>query len=279
METVIVNEKCLQIFKSFINDLCITFKEYSDVLTEKYSDVLKLETIDKIENCKLLNNFIDIIYKNNTKITKRDKTFFTDDVNLLEGISIKQLWNKDIKPKNRNTIWKYLQSFCIISINLKSSDELQNLLKNDEKNEITSDKIDKKDLKQLKKINMLNDELKETSNSQKKDSSIMNGFDMLEGSNIGKLAKDIAENINLEKTGLDKINTEGDVDISSILQNVNFGELFNTINEQVKSKFDNGELDQNTISKDAENMLPNMMNNPFFQQMMNQNVMGTENVD
>ena len=274
-----VNEKCLQIFKSFINDLCITFKEYSDILTEKYSDVLKLETIDKIENCKLLNNFIDIIYKNNTKITKRDKTFFTDDVNLLEGISIKQLWNKDIKPKNRNTIWKYLQSFCIISINLKSSDELQNLLKNDEKNEITSDKIDKKDLKQLKKINMLNDELKETSNSQKKDSSIMNGFDMLEGSNIGKLAKDIAENINLEKTGLDKINTEGDVDISSILQNVNFGELFNTINEQVKSKFDNGELDQNTISKDAENMLPNMMNNPFFQQMMNQNVMGTENVD
>ena len=111
-----------------------------------------------------MSSFIDIIYINNTKITKRDKSFFLDDNNLLDGISLKQLWNKDITPKNRNIIWKYLQSFCIISINLKSSDELQSLLSNDD--DIDTENISKKDLKQLKKINILNKDITNKSNSE-----------------------------------------------------------------------------------------------------------------
>jgi hypothetical protein len=271
-----VKEKFIKLFKSFINDLCISFPEYSEILSEHYKDILESE--GNIDDNDKLNNFLEIIYINNTKITKRDKEFFNQDPKLLHGVSLKQLWNKEIKPKNRNIIWKYFQSFCVISINLKSSDELQKLLNGKQESIKDDESISKKDLKQLKKMNMLNKSLKE-SNEEKLNNNPLEGLDMLTGSSIGKLAQDIASNINLEKTGLDKINTDGEVDIANIFQSVNFGELFSTINEQVKSKFDNGELNESILSKDAENILPNMMNNPFFKQMMDQNIMGNQNVD
>ena len=44
--------------------------------------------------------------------------------------------------------------------------------------------------------------------------------------------------------------------------------IFNKINEQVQDKFQKGEIDDSLLSSEAEQMLPTMMNNPFFQNMM-----------
>ena len=64
-------------------------------------------------------------------------------------VDLKKIWNSGISEIDKNNIWKYLQTFCIITINLNSSKELQQLLSGETK-EI--DKDNRKDLKDLKKI-------------------------------------------------------------------------------------------------------------------------------
>jgi hypothetical protein len=53
------------------------------------------------------------------------------------------------------------------------------------------------------------------------------------------------------------------------MQSTDFMGLFNKINEQVKEKFESGEINESTLSGEAENLLPQIMNNPFFKSMMN----------
>ncbi len=54
--------------------------------------------------------------------------FFDLEIEFLEEISFKRLWTKNISNKTRESIWKYLQTFQIININLKSSKDLRNAL-------------------------------------------------------------------------------------------------------------------------------------------------------
>ena len=262
-----LSNKTLTLFNSFIKDLIITLPEYSEILTDNYNDISELETLDDIKNYPKLDKFMDTVYKYNTYITKRDRKFFDKDVELIEGVSLKELWNKDITPKNRNIIWKYLQSFCIISMNLKSSEDLQNLI-NGEDGDVLENK---KDLKDLKKMNQLTKDITQTnmgSGSEGFGEGIGEGLEnILESSSIGKLAKEIAGGLDL---GDMNINPDGEeMDMSKMLQSTDFLGLFNKINEQVKEKFDSGEINEDILSTDAENLMPNLMDNPFFKNMMN----------
>jgi hypothetical protein len=266
-----LSNKTLTLFNSFIKDLIITLPEYSEILTDNYNDISELETLDDIKNYPKLDKFMDTVYKYNTYITKRDRKFFDKDVELIEGVSLKELWNKDITPKNRNIIWKYLQSFCIISMNLKSSEDLQNLI-NGEDGDVLENK---KDLKDLKKMNQLTKDITQTNSGQSSE-GILGGLgggleggleNILESSSIGKLAKEIAGGLDL---GDMNINPDGgEMDMSKMLQSTDFLGLFNKINEQVKEKFDSGEINEDILSTDAENLMPNLMDNPFFKNMMN----------
>ena len=259
MSDINIHNKFLQLFQGFIKDLIVTLPDYSEKLTNSYSDLLELSEIDDIQTSDQLNKISECIFKHNTNITNRDRNFFDSEPDLLEGISLKQLWNKDITPKNRNIIWKYLQSFCIISMNIKSSENLKKLLNGD------TEEVNKNDLKSLKKLNKLTETIKNDIEPEK------NGdFDLenlLESSTIGKLAKDIASNLDLGDMG-SQVNKD-DMDIGKIMQSTDFMGIFNKINEQVQEKFTSGDIDSNLLSNEAEQMLPNMLNNPFFKNMMN----------
>jgi len=259
--------KTLTLFNSFIKDLIITLPEYSEILTNNYNNILELETLEDIKKYPKLDNFMNIVYKYNTYITKRDRKIFDKDIELLEGISSKVLWNKEITPKNRNIIWKYLQSFCIISMNLKSSKDLQNILNGEEENVLEN----KKDLKDLKKMNQLTKDIKHKNTGHGAEcfeGGLGEGLEnILESSSIGKLAKEIACGLDI---GDMNINPNGEeMDMSKMLQSTDFLGLFNKINEQVKEKFETGEINEDILSSDAENLMPNLMENPFFKNMMN----------
>lgn len=263
-----LSNKTLTLFNSFIKDLIITLPEYSELLTENYNDIIELETLDDIQKYPKLDKFMDTVYKYNTYITKRDRKFFDKDVELIEGVSIKELWNKDITPKNRNIIWKYLQSFCIISMNLKSSEDLQNLINGEDENVLEN----KKDLKDLKKMNQLTKDIKHQKMGQGSEGfegGLEGGLEnILESSSIGKLAKEIAGGLDLGDMNITPNDGE-EMDMSKMLQSTDFLGLFNKINEQVKEKFDSGEINGDILSSDAENLMPTLMDNPFFKNMMN----------
>jgi len=262
-----LSNKTLTLFQSFIKDLIITLPEYSEILTDNYNDIIELETLEDIKKCPKLDNFMNIVYKYNTYITKRDRKIFDKDIELLEGISSKELWNKEITPKNRNIIWKYLQSFCIISMNLKSSEDLQNLINGEDENVLEN----KKDLKDLKKMNQLTKDIKHKnmgSGSEGFGGGMGEGLEnILESSSIGKLAKEIACGLDIGDMNINP--NDEDMDMSKMLQSTDFLGLFNKINEQVKEKFDSGEINEDILSTDAENLMPNLMDNPFFKNMMN----------
>lgn len=270
MEDDKLHNKFLKLFQGFIKDLIVTLPDYSETLTNTYEKLLDKPSISNIQKSKQLSNFANCIYENNTLITKRNKDFFNSEPKLLENISMKQLWNQEITPKNRNIIWKYLQSCCIIIMNIKSSDNLKKLLSG------SQETMNNKDLKDLKKLNTLTDTIKEQSKSTSSEStesestsSDSNGLEsLLESSSIGKLAKDIASNLDLGELSSQFENNEG-MDIGKIMQSTNFMDIFKKINEQVQDKFSNGEIDDKLLSGEAEKMLPNMINNPFFKNMMN----------
>ncbi len=79
--------------------------------------------------------------------------FFDLEIEFLEEISFKRLWTKNISNKTRESIWKYLQTFQIININLKSSKDLRNALSQiGTDTEVEVDRSTVKDLKKLKKL-------------------------------------------------------------------------------------------------------------------------------
>lgn len=257
-----IHDKFLHLFQGFIKDLTVALPEYSEQLTNNYSGLLEKTSITNIQKSKQLLNFSKCIYQYNTYITNRDRRFFDEDPKLLQNISIKQLWNSEITPKNRNTIWKYLQSFCIISMNIQSSENLKKILQGEDEQ---GESVDKQDLKELKKLHKLTETV-QTSSEPESDSTGLEG--LLENSSIGKLAKDIASNLDLGELG-SQVQGGDNMDIGKIMQSTDFMGIFHKINEQVQEKFTNGEIDESLLSGEAEQMLPNMMNNPFFQNMMN----------
>tara|TARA_B110001469_G_C9647589_1_gene328252 strand:+ start:4955 stop:5815 length:861 start_codon:yes stop_codon:yes gene_type:complete len=283
MDSTKINDKFLKLFQSFIKDIITTLPEYSQILSDNYSDILDLETIEDIFENEQLKLFSECIYDNNTYITKRNRKFFDNNSNLLEGISIKSLWNQDIIPKNRNTIWKYLQAFCIIIMNIKSSGDLKKLISGEDQDiEIK----DKKDLKELKKMNLMTQDIQHKNmGSGSGSEDFEGGFEggigeglekMLDGSSIGKIAKDIATGLNLEELNINPEDEKG-MDISNIMNSSNFMGIFNQINEQVKKKFESGEINDELISSEAESLMPNMLNNPIFKNMLGSDIFNNIN--
>ena len=110
-----LNEKILSVFKKMINDVMEVYPEEKGSIYEKYESVMVKETLN-LDECELLKTFMENIGINSTKITNKDIEVIQDD--LIDGIPLKKIWSSDISDKTKNDIWKYLQTFCIININL-----------------------------------------------------------------------------------------------------------------------------------------------------------------
>ena len=125
-----INEKILELFKTMINDIMEVYPEEKGNIYEKYESVMNLETLN-IDECELMQDFMERINKNSTKITNKDLEVIQDD--FIDGIPLKKIWESGISDSTKNNIWKYLQTFCIININLNSSKEIKKVLSGEAK--------------------------------------------------------------------------------------------------------------------------------------------------
>lgn len=257
-----MNKKLLQLLHCFINDLVVAFEERKNGILSCCELILKLETIDNIENHESIKQFLETIYKHNSKITKRDEKLFVD-FTIFKDVNMTELWEV-ATDQNKQAIWKYLQSFAIISIHFYSSKTVKQLLDGD--NDVL-DNHNKKDLKDVKNLNELSKSVKEKP-KQKVDNNNMLGdmSQFLEGSDIGKLAMDIANEINVDEF---KNDIDPNTNPMEMLQSGNFMDMFKKINETVSSKISNGEINPETMMSQMMNMMPMMNENPLFKNMMN----------
>ena len=250
--------KTLHIFKNFLDDLIKVFPEYKDNIILNYSDFLscdpnnsKLESNEKQKLEKFLTN-VDKISDN---ITDRDETIFSEELFLLKDICFKKIWESDISMKTKDNIWKYLQSFCLININIRSNDKLLKAMDDIEENK----KIDKKVAKDLDNYKKINEDFNKENIDNSENNEDISGFEnILENTSIGKIAKEITEEMNIE-------NMAQDGDISQIFNPQNMTKIFTSINNKLTN---NENFSQEHLQSEAQDICGNMKDNPLFSQMM-----------
>jgi|TARA_B110001469_G_C9562553_1_gene279053 hypothetical protein len=276
-----IDKQCLSVFKSFINDIIIVFPEYKIKLEDVYGLLLKLDSCN-LEEQELLQEFLDRVHKLNKKITNKDETMFEDDPLLLTDISFKHIWTTNITYKTKETIWKYLQTFCLLSLNHQSNKDLQNALSNLSENKHIEIK-DKKVASDVKKIKKMTENIKEpiaedisskeyipsnedSNEGNPGDNPFSQMEQMMNSSEIGKIAQQVSESLDMESMlGGDSGNP---MEIfQKLLSGDAMGKIMNSIHSVVNEKVDNGELNKDTMVNEAQDLCKGMSGNPMFKAM------------
>ena len=272
-----INVQCFSVFKSFMTDIKKVFPEYEETIQETYGTLLELESC-KIEDQELLNEFLERVHKVNKKITNKDESLFTEDSLILTNISSKEMWNQKISYKTKETIWKYLQTFCLLSLNHQSNKDLQDAL-----NELSEDKTveikDRKiasDVKKIKKMTEniqepiaedINDNMANESNNIEEDNPFAAMEEMMQTSEIGKIAKEVSDSLDIESM----LGGDGQQDPMTMMMKLMSGDamskIMGTIHNVVNDKVESGQLNKDTMKDEAEGMYKNMGDNPLFQAM------------
>ena len=84
-----------------------------------------------------------------------------------------------------------------------------------------------------------------------KSGASFDGMDNLKDTTIGKIAKEIIEDVNIDKLKQSIYNNEGDIFKALANPENGLGELFSTVGTKVTDKISSGELNQDAIMKDA----------------------------
>ena len=115
-----MSDKLCKLFKSFIDDIIKVFPEYEKRLKDYYCEIYNSEEKEYLRVKSFLKNINEI----SEKIVDKDITLFEDDPIILQNVSFKLMWNSNISDETKNTIWKYLQTFCIINIKSESFNKI-----------------------------------------------------------------------------------------------------------------------------------------------------------
>jgi hypothetical protein len=242
----------IKIINDFIGDIERAFPEYKSIIQLYW----KIDTTSAYEylykHC--LQHFptrlADIVYKNE-EIFNLSSDIATD---FLPGISFKFLWNCEISESTKESIWKYLQLilFYILSEN-------QHIL----------DNIKDPDLRQTCNDIIINlAKQKEVDNEKEEASEPFAGLETLLDSKLGKLAKEIAEE---SKNDLD-LSFDGSTNPTDILQALmknpaKFTGFVQSIGDKLKTKMDSGEINQEELFGQAEDLFKNVNNVPGMPNM------------
>lgn len=265
-----IEQKLFSLFSDFIRDLSKVFPEIKNSLYRNYEDCL-VETEEKsLSDFPKVKRFLELIGDYEKYIVDKNLEFFDLEVEFLEEIRFNRLWEKSISNKTRESIWKYFQTFQLISINLKSSEALNRALE--------GDKIDKSSLKDIKKMQKLSEEVQSKSTSGEGENDLDQMLGGLMDSGIGEIAKEVAKGLDVESMFGNVDENSNPMELMAQLMNPDkMGAIFNNINSVMEKKMTSGELTQDGLKKEAEGMMGKMGENPMFKNMMQQ--MGESNMD
>ena len=290
-------ENFVRVLDNFITDIDNSFPEFDIKNTVPYNDLEDENNILLIEeHCKKVypEKFFDILYQN--------EKIFDEDIELLEHINFKLIWQSNISEETKKVIWKYLQIILfhvIKQVNdpskLGNSAQLFEFIDNDD----FKDKI----LNIFSEFSVLFN--KDTSNnslfgdisnnplfgdmsnnplfgdmSGNKFFEDMSGnfdadeihkhiFKLLDG-NIGKLAKELAEDT--LKDLLDELDCDKNDQkalFEALIKDPNkLIKIMKKLSEKIEGKIKSGEVNQDELIMEAAEMMKNMKNMPGMEDML-----------
>ena len=263
-----MSEKIQDLFRNFIQDIIKVFPEYERRLSKQYGTIInKGEDEEKRET--ILNDFMEDIDGITKDICDENLEMFEKDPIILHNVSFKVIWQSNITNETRLSIWKYLQSFCMYNFN-KSEEDIDGIVQVLQQNEKVTDKGGLVKAKRLKKLsesikeNTIEEKLinkspppSNTTGSVEDDRTMKQMDDILENTSIGKIAKEVTEELDIES-----MLGEGG-GFEDIMKGDNMMNIFKSIS----SKIDGANSGGNNIMEEAMGITNNMKDNPLFTSM------------
>lgn len=221
---------------------------------DKFLEEVKNSLEKKVETCETdeekLLFFVNNWYPHMNAVSEGKYDYFTDDINpnVFSNITFKELYDSS-SDENKFVIWEYLQTLYALSVSLvKTREDLKDDVREAIENfpALISNIVSFKKSKKEQEVPKLNKEF-------------------IEKSSIAKLAKEISEEIDAKEflnLNEDMKNMSNPMEMMNSLfsgDNSNgIGKLMGAVSEKLKSKMDSGEIDNETLLKDATSMLGNL---------------------
>ena len=253
--------------KLFINDIIKIKSDYKETLEDYYKDLLG------IENCnddKYIKRFMRKIAEHKKFVSEKNEELFNDSILLLKNVDFYELWNSEgMTEEYKNTIWEYIQTLYVLGETIISdSDKIKNLVENFKKIR-NNEEVNTKDEEDSELINMI----KNLSENQEKENPLFDES-ILENGLIGGLAKELAEDINLEDLNLNI--SENSDNLNDVFSNLlsgdnpmNFMNLIQNVGQKIQTKLESADLDQGKLMEEAQTMMGMLgNNNPLFDNLL-----------
>lgn len=214
------------------------------------------QTYDKtsVEYIEFFKEKTAAVWDNYVNIEKEKcDEWLKDDVNsqleIYKDITLKDI----VKLLRNNFITHHYLGVLYIYTNELNEEEITAILKelqkvSEEAEEGTEIEIANENVKKV--LIRLNDLKKDNVKTEDGSSDGMPNMDTLKDTTIGKIAKEIIEDIDLTKLK-QSITEEGDIFKAIAKPDSGFGELFTNVSQKMSSKISSGELSQEAIMNDA----------------------------
>lgn len=261
--------------KLFVNDIIKVFPDLKEELVEYYSEILADEASNED---KFIKRFMRKLADKKNFISQKDDKLFEESIHILKSVDFKDLWaSKKLKDSTKQTIWDYLQTLYVIGETIVSdSDSIKKLVENfkkvretpDNNEETENPELEDADKQVLDMIKNLSEKTKTENMPEINEELINNGL-------IGNLAKELAEDINLDDFNLNMDeNSENVTDVFSNLISgdnpMKFMNLIQNVGQKIQNKLSSGDLDQSKLVDEAQTMMGMLgNNNPLFDNLLN----------
>jgi hypothetical protein len=286
-----VPEEFSKVIRDFVNDMRVTFPEYSSIINKWWKDTTHFDSIeDEEERKKIIEQsektsisilfnfckkkypprFFEILYQNDEMFTEDSSL----DTEFLPHIHFKDLWQFDITEKTREAIWKYLQLILFSIVNTIENKEMfgdtAKLFESINEDEFKS-KLEETFTKMQDIFSQKNDENanENTFGSNINMEDLPNADDiherltgMLDGK-LGKLAKEIAEET-AQNLDIDMENATDMKDVfNNLIKNPNkLMGLVKSVGEKLDTRIKSGELKESELIAEATELMNKMKNMP-----------------
>tara|TARA_Y100001970_G_scaffold292184_1_gene432343 strand:- start:3239 stop:4168 length:930 start_codon:yes stop_codon:yes gene_type:complete len=251
------------IYRNFVKEIAVIFPEYKLTIINKYELLLNNE--NELTNDIYVKEYMDSIKNNIELITTDDDSFFKGEEPLyfLREVDFRYIWDTKKSSNTKAQIRKYLKTLYLIGTRIVSAtQDIDDIIKkfyND--GELDKDNLSEDSRKMF-------DVLESISSDKLNDDGIKEKYDkIMEGSSIGQLAQEIANEINLDDINLDNI--ESPADIMSNLMGGNFMDIVKNVGSKIQDKIQSGNIDSGVLVNEAQQMMSMMTNNNDFKDLLN----------
>ncbi len=238
--------------ENLINELQLMFPSNKNQFTHCQKDVQQNYYL--LEFKKNITKYLDLLIKNDLNLIYKPlfNNIVLENIHMIENIKI--------------IIYKYIIVMYIECIRYqKTKEELNSIIKN-KNNTNKEHQAFLVAINSLKKYRMHEKKQNNEQNNEQINNFMNLNNDIINNSSIGKIAMDIAKDINMDNIKLDKPDEMlQNLMSGNISQNNNLHNLINTVSNKITEKFSNGEIDTNNIMTDATKLF----NNPLFKNMSN----------